>query len=271
MSRPVDLDSFFADWPVFTLGQLAKARGDESRLEPTRNQLKRHIASGRVKSVARGIYAAVPPGLKADLFHPDPFLVAAAARPGGVFAYHSALELLGSSQSVWHQVTLSCHRRRSPIDVGPVRILFLATPGALQRQNLARLATQTVLHQSRHLMTTGPERTLVEGFRRPHLVGGFDELLDSVSGIPLIDFKLLQRVLEVYDERALWAAVGWTTERNRQQWSTPESFLATCHSHQPKQNQYVVRGLQGGRLVRDWRLIVPAHLLEGFEGHATNR
>lgn len=265
-----DFDVFLADHPVFSLERLAAARGDERNQGAARNQLKHHLATGRIKAVARGVYAFVPPGLDAQKYLPDTFLVAQAARPNGIFAYHSALELLGAAHSVWHECTLHCDRRREPIEVGPTRILFLATPKPLARGELQMIGTRSVAHQVRHLVTTGPERTLVEGFRRPHRVGGLEELLESTIGFSMMDFDTLRLVLEAYDERTLWAAVGWLAERNRQQWSTPERFLGLCHKRGLRQNQYLVRGLRGGRLLSGWKLIVPETLVKTVESHAAN-
>lgn len=266
-----DFDVFLADHPVFSLEQLAAVRGDERNQGSARNQLKHHLATGRIKAVARGVYALVPPGLDAQKYLPDAFLVAQAARPNGIFAYHSALELLGAAHSVWHECTLHCDRRREPIEVGPTRILFLATPKPLARGELQMIGTRSVANQVQHLVTTGPERTLVEGFRRPHRVGGLEELLESIIGFSIMDFDSLRQVLEAYDERTLWAAVGWLTERNREQWSTPQPFLDMCHKWGLRQNQYLVRGLRGGRLVSGWKLIVPETLLTAADDHAANR
>ena len=47
------------------------------------------------------------------------------------------------------------------------------------------------------LETTGPERTLVEGFRRPALSGGLEELVRSASAFPTLDLGLLGKVLRV--------------------------------------------------------------------------
>jgi predicted transcriptional regulator of viral defense system len=239
-------------------------------LSGARNQLKHHLTRGSIKAVARGLYAAVPPGLDAKRFHPDPFLVAVAARPNGIFSYHSALELLGAAHSVWGECTMHCDRRRGPIEVGTTRILFLPTPDPIRRHDLQKLGTRPVSHRVRKLMATGTERTLVEGIRQPHRVGGLEELLEAISGVRSLDFNLLQQVLEGYGERKLWAAVGWLAERHREEWSTPDKFLEVCRAHNPKQSQYLVRGLRGGRLVRGWRLIVPETLLKGPEGHASD-
>ena len=39
--------------------------------------------------------------------------------------------------------------------------------------------------------TTGPERTLAEGFRRLALTGGLEELVRSASAFPTLDLDLL--------------------------------------------------------------------------------
>ena len=221
--------------------------------------------------MAREIYARVPPGLDPERFVPDPFLVAFAACPQGVFAHHSALELLGAAHSVWSEHTLHARRRRSPVRVGSFMIRFLPTPAAMERRRAWTLGTRQVPRSTRQLILTGPERTLVEGLRRPELVGGLDELLDSVAGLPLLDFSLLERLLVVYAERSLWAATGWLTEKLTGAWSTPKRFLDRCRRRRPLQNRYLVRNRRGGKLIQSWRLIVPEHLLADGGDRASNR
>ena len=65
------------------------------------------------------------------------------------------------------------------------------------------------------LTTTGPERTLVEGFRRPALAGGVPELIDSARKFPVLDLELLEEVLVRYKVANPGAAVGWFLERHR--------------------------------------------------------
>lgn len=268
--RQLDFAAFVARHPVFTLEELARARGDEADLVAARNQLKHHLRSGRVESVARGLYAAVPPGLTGKAFEPDRYLVAAAASPDGIFAYHAALELLGAAHSVWSECVLHRRRARNPIQLRTARIVFLPTPQPLKRAGLDELGVVLVPHEVRQLRVTGPERTLVEGFRQPHRVGGLAELVESAEGFAMLDFALLEEVLAAYDQKGLWAAVGWFVESRRQRWSPPEGFLARCRAERPRQNQYLLRDVRGGRVVPSWNLILPTELVEGFEGGAAD-
>ncbi len=48
---------------------------------------------------------------------------------------------------------------------------------------------------------TGPERTLVEGFRRPGLVGGLEELVVPAAGFATLDLEQLEEVLRRYGVR----------------------------------------------------------------------
>lgn len=268
--RKLPFDAFLADHPVFSLHELAEARGQPGDQGGAYNQLKHHLRRGRVKRVSRGVYAAVPPGIDASGFLPDRYLVGAAARPDAVFAYHAALELLGAAHSVWQECTLHCQRPRAPIEVGSTRVLFLPTPQTLRRQGLHELAIRQIAHQTRHLRVTGPERTLVEGFRQPHRVGGLPELFESASGFALLHFDLLEQVLQAYDERSLWAAVGWFVEQHQEEWSPPQAFLARCRRQRPRSNQYLLRDRRGGIALKHWNLIVPTELAHTFEGHAAD-
>ena len=267
--RQLEFNTFAGTHPVFTLEELAMARGRPQDLAAARNQLKHHIRRGRIKSIARGIHATVPPGACSRDWQPDPMDVAAAARPDGVFSYHSAFELLGFGYSAWNVVTLHCSRRRSPISVGSTELLFLPTPTRIRRAQAEGLGLQEAERSGRQIRFSGPERSLVEGFQRPDRMGGLLELAECASAIAVLDFELLERVLETYDERSTWAAVGWFAALHRDRWLPPESFLQRCEKQRPRSNQFLVRDERGGRLLSRWNLIVPENLLSGFEGHAS--
>lgn len=84
--------------PVFTGPQLAEAiRGAERKT--IQSWVKYHLGEGHLKRVERGLYAVVPPGLDAETFQPDPYLVAnAARRPGGMV---SLLDTPRSNSWAW--------------------------------------------------------------------------------------------------------------------------------------------------------------------------
>jgi hypothetical protein len=81
-------------------------------------------------------------------------------------------------------------------------------PTPLARSGHVELGIRRVERRATLLRTTGPERTLVEGFRQLDLVGGVTELVASAGGFGTLDLTLLEEVLECYSVRRLWAAVA---------------------------------------------------------------
>ena len=268
IKRQLNFDAFLADHPVFSTRELASARGAPRKERAAYEQLKHHLGTGRVKQVVRGIYAAVPPGVDAQKFQPDRYLVGAVASPQGIFAYHAALELLGVGQSVWRECALHCDRPRADIELEAATVVFLPHPRPLRRRNLQDVGLRLIPHETGRLRVTGPERTLVEGFRQPHRVGGLAELLASAGGLALLDFEVLEEVLVAYGQRSLWAAVGWFVETHADRVRSPEWFLERCRMERPRSRQYLMRNRRGGTSLAGWNLIFPPEIDTGFEGHA---
>lgn len=249
-------EGFFDRHPVFALDQAARAFAHQDH-RATLERLRYHVSTGRLKAVARGLYARVPASVAAARFQPDPFLVAAAARSDGVFSHHSALELLGAAHSQWNVVTVFTGRRRRALRLGGTRIEFRPHPAALARVRQHMLGVRRVDRAGETLQVTGPERTLVDGFRSPALVGGVNEFVASAAGLPVLDLVLLRRVLSAYAEKGLYAATGWFLERYQRTFSVPESVLRQLERHRPRSPLYLLRGRRSGTLARRWNLILP--------------
>ena len=256
---------FFATHPVFSLDEATRALAPSAGRLGTIERLKHHLETGRLKLVTRGVYAVVPPGSPPDRFRLDPFLVAAAARHDGVFSHHSALELLGAAQSVWNQCTLYTERRRRPLVLDRATVRFLSHPHPLRTGSRRHLGTRRIERLGSLLEVTGPERTLVEAFRRPALVGGLEELVRSASGFPTLDLDLLEEVLRRYGVANLWAATGWFLERFQESFYVPPALLGRLERHRPRSPQYLERSRRGGRLAPRWNLILPAVLVQPGE------
>lgn len=253
---------FLLERSVFSLEEAVRALpGGKERVF---QRLRHYVKTKRLRPVARGVYATVPPG-PARRFQPDPFLVAAATRPDAVFAYHSALDLLGASHSEWTRLTVCTTRRRAPVVLGRLKIEFLDHPPGLKASRQTSLGVRTLDRLGRTLRATGPERTLVDGFRRPDRMGGLGELVESAAGFGVLDLKLLARLLEAYGEKSLWAASGWFLERYRRTFFTPDDVLAAFERRGPKAPHYLEARHRGGRFVRRWNLILPEALVGGQE------
>jgi predicted transcriptional regulator of viral defense system len=263
--RKLSGNDFFAGHTVFSLDEAAAALMQEGKRLRVVERLKHHLRTGRLKRVTREIYAVVPSTLSPAGFRPDPFLVASAMHPDGVFSHHSALELLGAAHSLWNQCTLYVNRRRRPLQLEGATLRFLDLPLSMKGDSAKQVGTRRIERQGKLLEVTGPERTLVEGFSRPALAGGLEELVNSAAGFTTLDLELLEEVLHRYDMAKLWAATGWFLERFQKSFHVPDALLARMEQRRPRSRAYVERGQRGGLLVGRWNLILPKVLLSSGE------
>ena len=133
------------------------------------------------------------------------------------------------------------------------------------------MGTRVVQRLDRELRVTGPERTLLDGFRRPHLVGGHAELVESAAGFSVLELPLLFELLDAFGQKLLWAAVGWFLDTYRATFFVSEDDLVRIEKRVPKATLYLARDQRGGVLVRRWNLIVPDAIAEGGEPDESQR
>ena len=100
----------------------------------------------------------------------------------------------------------------------------------------------------------------MDGFRQLSLVGGLDELVESMNGFATPNPDALKEILRAYDKRRLWAAVGWYLQRRLADLFLDASILSDFQKHRPRGRVYLVPGQRGGLLAKEWNLVVPEHL-----------
>ena len=259
------VEGFVVSHEVFSLDEATKALAHPRGKAGVRNSLGYYLRLGRLKSVTRGVYASVPPGVDPESFQPDRYLVAAKARPDAVFAYHAAFELLGEAHSDWSVCTVFTAVARRPVTLGSVRLRFLPHPSPFLQKNKAHFGTRQVVRGATTLAVTGPERTLLDGLRRPDRAGGPLEVVESAAGFGVLDLELVRELLKLYDEKVLWASAGWFLERFKQRFFVPEDYLSELERHRPKSPQYLLRNERGGTMAKRWNLILPASVVGGRE------
>ena len=140
----MDTSTFLQTHRVFNLDEAVQVLAPSGGRKATLERLKYSATRGKLKKLARGVYASVPPGVEAAKFQPDRFLVAAALRPDAVFSHHSALELLGAAHSEWRLCTAYSARRSQPFDLEGLELRFLSHPQSLVRHQAVDLGTRSV-------------------------------------------------------------------------------------------------------------------------------
>jgi len=135
---------YLAMHPAFSLDEAERALAPAGGRAAAFERLNHHVGAGHLRRVARGLYAVVLPGVAPARFHPDPFLVAASARPDAIFSHHSALELLGVAHSAWTVCTAYLARWRRPLACAGSKVRFLDLPDAFRTKAATQVGTRTL-------------------------------------------------------------------------------------------------------------------------------
>jgi predicted transcriptional regulator of viral defense system len=192
----------------------------------------------------------------------DEFLVASQLTDDAIISHHAALSLLGYAYSGWNLVTyftadknIRSMRFRN-IDYKPV-----AHPIELRITKQLDWGITTQDRLGINIRVTNLERTLVDVLHRPELAGGFEEIWRSLEAAPyfkldkVIDYALL------LNSPGTNARLGFFLEQHKDNFSVKDSHLDALRQHKPSLPRKMTNTQNGGVLVPQWNLKVPAEVL----------
>jgi hypothetical protein len=112
------------------------------------------------------------------------------------------------------------------------------------------------------------ERTIADVFDRPDLVGGAEELFNSLALVERVKTEDVLRQVRGLKNAAAAGALGWWLEREQPRLGVPDKTLASLRVLKPKHPQYVLGAKKGdAKSVSAWNILVPRTLLApAFEG-----
>ncbi len=254
---------FFDIHPVFTLDEFHAARAETGvKLSTSKNLLAKHVASGRLVRVRRGLYATVPRGVSPEEATVDSYILAGHLARDAVVAYHSALQFFGKTYSVWSRFHYLTRGRRRPTvvqgaefipvqDPAPLRILEDRGGGIVERP-----------HAGGHVRVTTLERAMVDVLDEPERSGGWEEVWRSLEMIEYLDLDAVVAHALALGSALTVARVGLFLEQHAEALMVDEWYFETLRGHVPRQPRYLDATHASGRLVHPWNLVVPEYVLE---------
>ena len=258
-------EAFLDRHPVFTGEDLDRYLAARSRRGPRTKErlLAQWRDEGRLIRIRRGLYAVVPEWADPATFPPDNYLLAGKLTSDAVVSHHSALEFHGCAYSVWHLIVYSATRPALPMEFRTERYRGTTFPRALRRSGNEHFGVAEVAYRGSAVRITSIERTLVDVLASPHLGGGWEEIwrsmemADSLNWVQVVDYALL------FGNATTTAKVGFFLDQHRDHWTITDSELEPLRQLIPRQPHYLERNRRrGGRLLKEWNLIVPEEVLE---------
>jgi predicted transcriptional regulator of viral defense system len=252
-------EEFFQTHPVFTHEEYAKSR-ESSSPRTVDSLLRKHIASGRVARVRRGLYVAPATGARAETV--DPFLVATKAAPDAAVSHHAALQFHGRAYSMWSQVSfLTTHATRG-FRFGPVEYVPVRPPGQVEQLLDTSGGVECVPSGGGEVRVCTCERAMVDVLHSPALGGGWEEIFRSLAMVEFFDLDAVITYTLALDSAVTAARVGYFLSLHRERLFVEQAHLDRLAARAPKQARYLDRSREQGRLVHPWNLIVPEWVLD---------
>jgi len=261
----VKLNEFLTKHPVFTLDEFDRflaRRNSTNRM--TRNSLLSYYRrQGRIITVRRGLYAVVSVGASPESSPVDPYLLAAKMTSDAVLAYHTALEFYGKAYSVYERLFYLSKRKSLPVRFRSYEFRSVLMPRVLQAEGKEDFGVDKTERSGVDLRVTSLERTLVDVLDRPDLSGSWEEIWRSLESVEFFDLdKVIEYVL-LLGNATTTAKVGFFLEQHRQALMVDDAHLKPLRDLRPRQPHYLERSKRkSGRLVTDWKLVVPREVLE---------
>ena len=231
--------------------------------------LAQHLQAGNIRRIARGVFASVPKHADAGKWSVDRFLASSRLRAGGVIAYHSALELHGCAYSLGHDVQVIAPGEPGLFEAAGFACRFVRPPRGFAQQG-GRLAdgVTAVDRLGLSVDVTTLERTIVDVFHRYDLVGGPEELFNSLDLVSRVDAAALVRFARTLGNATAAGALGFWLEREQDRLGVPDTALEELCELMPLQARYALGAKPGkGKTAKGWNVILPTEAVQRrFEG-----
>jgi len=252
-----NISVFLETHPVFTIKELQEYYSPSGRGREVYDLLLHNKRMRRIGVKKSGLYYAIRPGSDAATTQVDPFLIAAKLVEDSVLSFHTALDLLGFSHSIFNSYYYYSSRSHSAKQFGNDHFRCVLQPGILRKKSSALFGTERMERSGIKVVVTGKERTLVDVLERPQFCGGFEEMYHSLEKMPYVQTELILNYLDLREQKNLFARVGFFLEQHREQFHIEESCLQTLERNKPAKPLYWDRSRKGGSLKNRWNLIVP--------------
>lgn len=246
--------AFFSGHPVFRREDYARAVGRSSADPVVSSMLDQHLRAGNIEQIARAVFASVPPHADPSTWPVDQFLAASRLRADAVIAYHSALELHGCAYTVGAEVQAISKGEPGIFAANDFACRFVTRPKGF----VTKRDCTSIDRLGLEVRVTTLERTIADVFARADLVGGAEEILNSLALVPRIRIEPLLAAVRANGNSAAAGALGWWLEKDHKRLGVPTEALERLKALGPKHPQYVLGAKPGNAVsVGAWSILVP--------------
>ena len=210
---------------------------------------------GAVVQIRKGLYSAINPLDKEPVA--NKYLIGTKLTETAVISHHSAFEYHGYANQVSYRVFVSSESKFNSFEFGGNE--FTRVPANVN------VGIETT---SRGERITDLERTVLDSVNDFEKDMGFEELIQCISAIPVLNENKLLSYLEAYSKRFLYQKVGFIFEHFRDSFGFSDEFFRVCKVRSGSSSRYLLKDMSGSDVdfSNKWRLTYPKNLWSNLTG-----
>ena len=210
---------------------------------------------GAIVQIRKGLYSAINPLDKEPVA--SPYLIGTKLTESAVISHHSAFEYHGYANQVFYQIFVSSESKFNTFEFG----------GHIYRRmpTNIKVGIETTTRGER---ITDLERTVLDSINDFEKAMGFEELIQCISVIPVLNERRLLSYLEAYDKCFLYQKVGFIFEHFRENFDFSDEFFRVCKERSGNSSRYLLKEMrdQSMDFSNKWRLTYPKNLWNNLSG-----
>lgn len=233
----------------------------EDALALTRNRataasmLLYYSKHGAIVQIRKGLYSAINPLDKEPVA--NKYLIGTKLTETAVISHHSAFEYHGYANQVFYQMFVSSKSKFNSFEFGGHT--YVRVPSNLS------VGIETT---SRGERITDIERTVLDSINDFEKTMGFEELIQCISAIPILNENKMLSYLEAYNKCFLYQKVGFIFEHFRKSFDFSDDFFRVCKKKSGNSSRYLLKDMQGMDLDfnNQWHMTYPKNLWKNLSG-----
>lgn len=245
-----------AKYPVFKIDDVQKFVGNK---KTSYTKINRLMKKGLVRKIRKNIYSVVNP--TTGQIVANRYQIACAITDTAYISHYSAFEYYGLTNQVFYEVYVSSKTKFNHFEYDHITYKYVASrisEGIFEAKNTTGVKI------------TDMERTVVDSIRDFNKIGGFEELLNCIEGIPFLNENKLKRYLDLYNTQVLYQRVGYILDHYRKEMQLSEEFTEYCKNKIGKSRRYLVNESKNNSFYNsEWKLMVPEGLFGTDQGGDT--
>ena len=214
----------------------------------TKSTLQNYLKKGLIVNIKRGLYASI------SLLDREPvvnkYVVASKITETSVVSHHSAFEFYGYANQVSYDMTVTSDSKFNDFEFNGfryTRVQPFVNCGIVEYANGERV--------------TDIERTMLDSINDFEKNMGFEELIQCISAIPVLNEEKLTFYLEQYNKNFLYQKTGFIMQHFQNDFDISDGFIKICKEKSGNSSRYLIKNTGANmEFNKYWHLTVPQNL-----------